>query len=188
MEVMATVEAAERPAIKKNWRRIVFILVPCFLFVAVLGYGLLKTGSAPQPGDPAPHFQGPLLDGGGTFALEELEGRPIFVNFWWSGCEPCKDEAPALKEAHDVYGDDVAFVGINVRDLHEDAERFAAEYNLDYPHVRDESLTIYRDYGLTGQPESFFIDRNGEIVEHVAGPIDEAGLNALLDVLVQRGG
>ena len=176
------------PTNKGNVRRAVFILVPCVLFLAVLGYGLLQTGSAPQEGDQAPAFEGPLLTGDGTLALDDLDGRPIFVNFWWSGCEPCKDEAPALKEAYDAYGDDVAFVGINVRDLHEDAVTFAEEYELDYPHVRDETLTIYSDYGLTGQPESFFIDRNGEIVEHIAGPIDEGGLNAMLDVLVQRGG
>lgn len=173
---------------ERRWGRITLILVPCLLFIGLLAYALLQTGTAPQPGDQAPSFEGRLLSGEGTLALDDLEGRPVFINFWWSGCEPCKDEAPALKRAAETYGDEVAFVGINIRDLEEDAVKFADEYQLDYPHVRDESLTIYRDYGLTGQPESFFIDRNGEIVEHVAGPIDEAGLNTLLDVLVTRGG
>jgi cytochrome c biogenesis protein CcmG, thiol:disulfide interchange protein DsbE len=185
---MEVSEGAQGQSTKGRMRRALFILVPCVVFIGLLGYGLLQTGSAPQPGDPAPDFEGPLLAGGGDFALEELEGRPVFVNFWWSGCAPCRDEAPALKNAYEAYGDEVAFIGINVRDLEDDAMAFAEEYGLDYPHVRDETQTIYRDYGLTGQPESFFIDRNGEIVEHIAGPIDEAGLNARLDVLVQRGG
>jgi thiol-disulfide isomerase/thioredoxin len=171
----------------RSWGRVAAILVPCLLFLGLLGYALMQTGSAPQPGDQAPAFEGSLLSGG-SLALDDLEGRPVFMNFWWSRCEPCKDEAPALKNAMEVYGDEVAFVGINVRDLRDDAIRFADEYHLDYPHIFDDTLTIYRDYGLTGQPESFFIDRNGEIVEHVAGPIDEAGLDTLLGVLVSRGG
>ena len=187
---MAKIRVAEGQPTKRgrSWGRVALILVPCVLFVGLLGWALLQTGSAPQPGDQAPDFEGPLLSGEGSLALDDLEGRPVFVNFWWSGCEPCKDEAPSLKKALETYGDEVAFVGINIRDLHADAVQFADEQGLDYPHVRDEFLTIYRDYGLTGQPESFFIDRNGEIVEHVAGPIDESGLNSLLDVLVQRGG
>ncbi|HYN35835.1 MAG TPA: TlpA disulfide reductase family protein [Actinomycetota bacterium] len=187
---MATIGTEEGHATRggRSWGRVALILVPCVLFLGLLGYGLLQTGSAPQPGDQAPAFEGELLSGDGTLALDDLEGRPVFINFWWSGCAPCKDEAPALKRAAETYGDEVAFVGINIRDLRDDAVRFAEEYELDYPHIFDDSLTIYRDYGLTGQPESFFIDRNGEIVEHVAGPIDETGLNALLDVLVTRGG
>lgn len=172
----------------RSWVRPVLILVPCVAFFALLVFGLAMTGSAPAPGDQAPAFEGELLSGDGTLALDDLEGKPVFVNFWWSGCEPCKDEAPELERAFEVYGDKVAFVGINVRDARTDALDFAERYNLDYPHVRDEDLDIYREYGLTGQPESFFIDREGEIIEHVAGPLDGEGLSRLLDVLVTRGG
>ena len=187
---MATIgtDEGEPTRERRSWGRVAAILVPCVLFLGLLGYALMQTGTAPQPGDQAPPFEGQLLLGDGTLALDELEGRPVFINFWWSGCEPCKDEAPALKRAVETYGDEVAFVGINVRDARGDAVRFAEEYKLDYPHVFDDTLTIYRDYGLAGQPESFFIDRSGEIVEHVAGPIDEAGLITELNILVNRGG
>ena len=163
-------------------------MLPCAIFVALLTFGLVSKGEAPVPGDQAPAFEAPLLTGTGTLSLGELEGKPVFLNFWWSGCEPCKDEAPALKRAHEVYGDEIAFVGVNIRDARSDALDFAQRYDLDYTHVEDNTLTIYRDYGLTGQPESFFIDRDGEVVEHVAGPVDEASLERLLDVLVTRGG
>ena len=173
---------------RRGWLRPLLILLPCVVFLSLLTYALLAKGDAPVAGDPAPAFEAPLLSGGGTLSLEELEGEPVFLNFWWSGCEPCKDEAPALKRAHQVYGDEIAFVGVNIRDPQADAVAFAEQYGLDYLHVSDDTLTIYRDYGLTGQPESFFIDRDGEVVEHVAGPVDEASLARLLDVLVTRGG
>ena len=163
-------------------------MLPCVTFLGLLTYALVAKGEAPVQGDQAPAFEAPLLTGSGTLSLEELEGKPVFLNFWWSGCEPCKDEAPALKRAHEIYGDEIEFVGVNVRDAHSDAVQFAEQYDLDYRHVEDDTLTIYRDYGLTGQPESFFIDREGEVVEHVAGPVDEASLDRLLDVLVTRRG
>ena len=176
------------PESERNWLRITLILVPCLSFVALLAYGIIAKGDALALGDQAPAFEAPLLEGGGTLALEDLAGKPVFLNFWWSGCEPCKNEAPVLVRAEKIYGDEIAFVGVNVRDGLDDAVAFADKYNLDYPHVRDESLKIYRDYGLTGQPESFFIDRDGEIVEHVAGELSEESLGRSLDVLVTRGG
>ena len=187
---MGCMEAAQThlPGDSRRWPRVALILAPCIAFVGLLAFGLLQQGSAPLPGDPAPSFEAPLLGGDGTLALDDLEGKPVFLNFWWSGCEPCEDEAPALRRAHETYGDEIAFVGVNIRDARSDAIRFAEEYDLDYHHVRDDALTIYRDYGLTGQPESFFIDRDGIVVEHVAGPVDEQSLASALDVLVTRGG
>lgn len=48
------------------------------------------------------------------------------------------------------------------------------------------ALTIYQDYGLTGQPETFFIDAEGVLVEHVAGPLEASRLAELIDVLLRR--
>jgi cytochrome c biogenesis protein CcmG/thiol:disulfide interchange protein DsbE len=169
----------------RKWR-VVAILVPAVAFVGLLAYATMQERGAPDPGDRAPGFEGPLLGEEGSLALSDLEGRPVLLNFWWSGCEPCKDEAPALRRAERAYGDEVAFVGINIRDAESDALEFAHNERLTYPHVRDEALQIYDDYGLTGQPESFFIDSDGVVVQHVAGPMFESDLTSLLNVLVAR--
>jgi cytochrome c biogenesis protein CcmG/thiol:disulfide interchange protein DsbE len=121
-------------------------------------------------------------------SLAELEGRPVVLNFWASWCAPCRDEAPALQRAHEAYGDRVAIVGVDVRDSRSDALAFARRHSLDYSLVRDESGGIASAYGLTGQPESFFIDSDGIVVEHVAGPLFEDDLATLLDVLLSREG
>ena len=172
----------------RSLARIVLILAPAVAFFGLLVFAVLQKGEAPAPGRPAPEFSGPLLDGTGSLALSDLEGKPVFLNFWWSGCEPCRDEAPLIDRAQDIYGDEVAFVGINVRDARSDAISFARENGLDFPHVRDETFEIYDDYALTGQPESFFIDGEGVVVEHVAGPVDESELDHLLGILVSRSG
>jgi cytochrome c biogenesis protein CcmG/thiol:disulfide interchange protein DsbE len=117
-----------------------------------------------------------------------LLGRPILLNFWASWCGPCVDEAPMLRRAHERFGDQVEFVGIDVRDSRPDALEFVARHRLDYLHLRDEDLTIYDRYGLTGQPESFLIGADGTIVEHVAGPfLTDDDLFALLDRVATAG-
>lgn len=164
-----------------------WMIAPAVAFVALLGVAVVNQKDPPAPGDRAPDFTAPRLDGGGSLSLAQLAGKPVVINFWASWCEPCIDEAPMLRRASEEYGDEITFVGIDIRDAHSDALAFVEAYDLAYPHVRDEDLKIYDDYGLTGQPETFFLDENGVIVEHVNGPLFEDSLTELLDLLVARG-
>jgi cytochrome c biogenesis protein CcmG/thiol:disulfide interchange protein DsbE len=182
------VEAQQTPSTRPKWARLALVIVPALVLVGILTAAVLKAGSLPEPGDPAPAFDAPLLEGDGTLALADLEGKPVVLNFWASWCVPCKDEAPMLRRAAELYGDRVHFIGVDVRDALSDARAFVADEGLDYPHVRDEDETIYRDYGLTGQPETFFIDAEGVIVEHVNGPLPEDALDQLIETLVARSG
>jgi cytochrome c biogenesis protein CcmG/thiol:disulfide interchange protein DsbE len=168
---------------RRRWLRLVVVLVPASALIVLLGFGLRNAAGPPAPGDPAPAFRAPLLAGDGSLDLSELRGEPVVLNFWASWCEPCADEAPMLRRAHREYGDEIAFVGVDIRDDEGDALEFVAEHDLDFWHVRDEDLSIYDDYGLTGQPETFFLDSDGTIVEHVNGPLFEDDLVALLDDL-----
>ena len=157
-----------------------WFLVPVVVFIALLSVAVVRE-STPEPGDDAPGFEANLLEEDGTLALADLRGRPVFMNFWASWCGPCEDEAPFLAKAAERYGNRVAFVGVNIKDARSDALAFVDDQGLSYEHVRDEDGSIYDDYGLTGQPESFFIDANGVIVEHVPGPLFERDLLRLLD-------
>jgi cytochrome c biogenesis protein CcmG/thiol:disulfide interchange protein DsbE len=155
----------------RRWIRWVWLPVVALGFVLLLATGLLKAPGHPGAGKPAPGFSAPLLGGNGTLSLSDLEGKPVVLNFWASWCGPCKDEAPLLRRAHERFGDRVAFVGVDSHDARSDALAFLHRYRIDYPNVFDGDQQIYRDYGLTGQPETFFIDRSGEIAAHVPGPL-----------------
>lgn len=146
----------------------------------------LRQGGPLTLGDQAPPFEAPLLDGSGTFSLENLEGKPALINFWASWCVPCRDEAPMLKEAYETYGDEIAFLGVNIKDARDDALAFDEEFGLEYPDVRDEGSVMFSDYGLTGQPETFLLDAEGKIVQHINGPLpDTETLDALLTDLLR---
>lgn len=178
--------AATPRSTRSRWLKVGLLIVPAIAFIALLTVAVINRDARPEVGDPAPAFEAQLLSGGGTLALEDLEGKPVVLNFWASWCLPCRDEAPMLREAHERYGDQVAFVGVDIRDARDEAIDFADKYGLDYLHVRDEDLEIYDSFGLTGQPETFFIDEDGDILEHVPGPLFREDLFRLLDSMMAR--
>ncbi len=182
-------DTAPRQVATRVRRRVVLFVAPAVAFIALLAYGVVKAPTAPQIGERAPAFSAPLLAGGGTASLQDYEGKPLVINFWASWCEPCKAEAPLLEEAHDAYEGQISFLGVDVRDARSDARAFVAEYGVGYPSVRDETRSIYRAYGLTGQPETFLVDSEGIVIDHVAGPLlRREELFTMLDILVSRDG
>ena len=160
-------------------------LIPVVGLLVVLGTATYQKDHVPNPGEKVPDFSGPLMDGG-ELGLADLRGKPAVLNFWASWCGPCEDEAPLLQQAYEEYGDRIAFLGIDIRDARSDAEEFIETHGLTYPSIRDETMEIYADFGLTGQPETFFIDPEGVLVRHVPGPVTEESLFQVLDVLVRR--
>jgi cytochrome c biogenesis protein CcmG, thiol:disulfide interchange protein DsbE len=174
------------PDVRRRWPRVAALLLPAILFIGLLGAATLRKVENLGPGSQAPEFTAPLLGGTGSVALSDLRGKPVLMNFWASWCVPCKDEAPLLRQAFAAYGSKVHFLGVDERDALTSALAFERDNGIKYPSVRDEGFRIYNDYGLTGQPESFFIDQNGVIVQHVPGPLSKRELFDLLDVLVRR--
>ena len=57
-----------------------------------------------RPGQPAPAFSLPALDGG-TVALDSLRGRVVLLNFWATWCKPCLDEMPAMERLYQALSD-----------------------------------------------------------------------------------
>ena len=173
--VDATVPPSSTPA--RRLVRIAAVMVPAAAFIALLAFGLLRAGGPPGVGDEAPDFSAGLLGDDGRLVLADLRGAPVVLNFWASWCGPCRDEAPILNAAAERYEGRVHVVGVNVRDSRIDALDFAREYDYRFPSVVDADGRIYDDYGLTGQPETFVIDAEGKVFQHIQGPfLSEADL------------
>ncbi len=120
----------------------------------------------------------------GRLSLSELRGQPVVLNFWASWCIPCRKEAPVFAASARVHRSDVVFVGLDVQDMTSDARRFLRRYKVPYASVRESGSRVYRAYGLTGVPETYYIDRRGRIVAHSIGAASgkelEAGIQAAL--------
>jgi cytochrome c biogenesis protein CcmG/thiol:disulfide interchange protein DsbE len=120
----------------------------------------------------------------GRLSLRELRGHPAVINFWASWCVPCKGEAPAFAAAAKRFAGRVVFVGIDVQDLPSSARRFLKRYKVNYVSVRDGTDRTYTAYGLTGVPETYYVDATGHVVHHAVGAVSQdelvTSINALL--------
>jgi cytochrome c biogenesis protein CcmG/thiol:disulfide interchange protein DsbE len=166
-------------------------------FVALLAYGLTTEAPDRTIDDAlsdgiavaAPALELPPLSGpdgpaawrdaarDGSVALAELRGSPIVVNFWASWCDPCAAEAEVLERGwRAARADGVLFLGVDTQDNREDARDFIAQFGLTFPHVRSSGRETDREWGVTGLPETFFVDADGRVAGHVIGTVDDAQL------------
>jgi cytochrome c biogenesis protein CcmG, thiol:disulfide interchange protein DsbE len=126
----------------------------------------------------APTLDLPRLDAGGRLSLASLRGKVVVVNFWESYCIPCKEEARRVAATARAWrSKGVVFVGVNAFDTKSAARAYLHRYGIDYPNIRDGVGDTFGRWGVTGVPETFFIDRHGKVVPpHIAGPASKADL------------
>lgn len=170
-----------------RWLAIPILVVP-------LGW-LLFTGfgrdprevASPLIGQPAPAWELTTLDGD-TLSSEDLAGRPYLVNFWASWCIPsCVDEHPVLGSAWAAQEGDLMIVGVLYQDGADGARDFLARYgDAGYPHVLDPNGTLAVDFGVTGPPETFFVDAHGIVRDRQVGPLTDALLAQRLASVMPR--
>jgi len=122
----------------------------------------------------------------GRVSLAELRGFPVVINFWASWCIPCREEAAVFRAVATRYAGRVAFVGMDTQDLKSAARGFLRRYKVNYVSVRDGTDRTYSAYGLTGVPETYFVDREGRAVSHAVGAISRRDLERSVRALVEN--
>jgi cytochrome c biogenesis protein CcmG/thiol:disulfide interchange protein DsbE len=142
--------------------------------LVLLVWNLTHQHHAPKVGTSAPNFTLRRLVGSGTLDLASLRGKAVVLNFWASWCGPCKSEAAVLERSYRKYSaQGVVFVGVDYHDVTSDARRFVHAHGLSFPMVEDGSGAVTQNrYGITQVPETYVVDRNGRIVQHIRGPIN----------------
>lgn len=153
------------------WRARTGLMLPLLAVLALLAAGTLRhhqtlaIGAALARGEtPAvPDLTLPGFDGR-PVSLRGLTGHPVILNFWASWCIPCRDEAPLLEGTwREFRPQGLIVLGVDTQDLEAPARAFLKEFRITYPNARDPDGSIGRQFGTTGVPETFFIDREGRI-------------------------
>jgi cytochrome c biogenesis protein CcmG, thiol:disulfide interchange protein DsbE len=131
---------------------------------------------APQPARVLPVLSGIASPAGHSLAA--YRGKVVVLNFWASWCVPCQTEAPLLERAQGrlaAHGGTV--LGVTYLDASTDSRTFVREHHITYPNLRDTNGEFAHAYGTDQLPESFVIDRHGDVVAVSRGEIDQAFLD-----------
>ena len=139
----------------------------------------------PMVGAPAPAIALPIIaNGSGSFELARERGRGVYVSFFASWCDPCKEEAKDIEDAARASAPDIVVVGIAVLDLKSDALDFVRAHALTYPIAIDETGAVGAAYRLVQLPLHVFVGPDGIIRQYVVGgPLSmqeiQAGLRSI---------
>ncbi len=135
----------------------------------------------------APALELPRLSGSGRESLADQRGKVVVLNFWASWCVPCRKESPLLERWHSrISQRDGTVLGVDVLDVSSDARRFAREFGLSYPMLRDKDGDTLDAFGVIAYPETFVIDRSGRIAASRRGPVDERFLRRRVAPLLRE--
>ncbi|MFJ2619608.1 TlpA family protein disulfide reductase [Glutamicibacter sp. NPDC087344] len=116
--------------------------------------------------------------------LEDWQGQPVVLNFWYAACAPCRIEAPDLKKLAEEFEGQVNFLGVNVRDEAEAAMAFERTFEVPYESVQDTSgdiqLAMTKYVPLQAVPSTLILDRKGRVRARVIGAVEPSTLKSLI--------
>lgn len=119
---------------------------------------------------PAPAFALPDLDGKIWKFPQDFQSNVVVVRFWADWCPFC---APEMRDIEPIYQElrdqGLRVLAVNVRQDRDTAARFIAKLDISYRVLLDEDGDLARQYGVTGLPTTYFIDREGRLITRILG-------------------
>ncbi len=170
-----------------------FLLSVFFTFTVLvffLSYGCNKPGKSAGGGGAvsAPALTVTDSISGAKIPASEYSGKVIFVNFWASWCPPCKEEMPSIEALYREMSSSADFKMVTI--LYRDSTKSGFDYmksqGYTFPVYLDTEGTTASQFGVTGVPETYIIDKKGNLVKRVIGGLDcsspefKSFLNSLL--------
>lgn len=151
--------------------------LPLLAFLVLVGFfakGLfLNPREVPSPliDRPAPAFSLPLVgNDAASFSPADMRGKVWLLNVWAPWCVSCRQEHPVLMQI--AQGGRVPIVGLNWKDRDREAAMLLARAGSPYLAVAEDlDGRVGIDYGVTGTPETYVIDREGFVRMKHIGPI-----------------
>lgn len=158
----------------------IFSFLTVFLLFRSLGQNPREKKSA-LVGKEAPNFRALVLSDGSKKEYRELKdykGKGLVLSFWASWCSVCQGEGQYLNHKRAELDKQnslqkIEFLRLAVSDSYENVFAFWKADKKKIPAAFDETGDIALDYGLTGVPETFFIDEKGAVVYRHRGPLSE---------------
>jgi cytochrome c biogenesis protein CcmG, thiol:disulfide interchange protein DsbE len=172
------------------------VTIVAALLVGLLAYGLTTTGSDTTLDDamargervePPSRDALPALGSDETGTLADYRGKVVLVNVWASWCPPCVDELPLIERTHEMLRKRGGTVlGINVKENSKAALDAVERFGLTFPNLRDRDGSFVREWGQSGYPENFVLDRQGRVAAVRRFPVTQEWLDKTLPPLLDE--
>ena len=157
-------------------KRLVF-LAPILIFIALAVWFAQSLGRDPRyiPSmlidRPVPTFDlAPIAGRTEAFSTADFKGRVTMVNIFASWCASCAIEHPVLMEI--AREGSVPIYGLDWKDKVGAGAKWLDVRGDPYAKIGDDSDgRVAIDFGVTGAPETFIVDRDGRVRHKHVGPI-----------------
>ena len=133
-------------------------------------------------GQLAPEFNLTTPDGQ-AMKLSDFHGKAVLLNFWATWCEPCKVEMPWFVDLQKKYGPQgLQVLGVAMDDASpKDIESFARKMGVNYPILVGKEEVGAQYGGIDYLPSTFYISRDGKIMDHVFGLVSRSEIEASIE-------
>jgi thiol-disulfide isomerase/thioredoxin len=115
-------------------------------------------------------------------SLSDYRGQKVFLNFWASWCPPCRKEMPDMQKLHEKYGEEIAILAVNIGESKSTAANYMLENGLSFSVLLDTDKSTAQNYLVRGIPTSYFLDKDGIIINKVVGAVSYDKMFELLDI------
>lgn len=121
---------------------------------------------------------------GKTYALKDLRGKVVIVNFWATWCPPCRKEMPDLQQIYQRFSER-GLVVLAISDEPADTVKpFIAKQGYTFPVLLDPDGKVKSAFKVEGIPKTFVFGRDGKLA---AQAIDMRTREQFLALLKQAG-
>lgn len=165
----------------KTWV-VVVVLSVIVAMVIFMALGLKNSLNSINEGDQALYFQ--LEDINKEMVdLADYKGNVIVLNFFATWCEPCKEEAGELETFQKRMDETkkAKFLIVDVGELQDTVKPFIEKTGSTSTYLFDKKREIMKKYGVTGQPETIIIDKEGIVQKRIIGPTTARNLEIIVD-------
>ncbi len=127
---------------------------------------------------------------GRTVELSDFKGKIVFLNFWASWCQSCRDEMPSMQKLYSKFKiTDFAMLAVNLQESASTVRDFLTTQNLAFVALLDSDGKARSSFGVGTIPTTLILDKKGRIISRAVGPRewDSKESFALFEYLVSEG-
>lgn len=117
-------------------------------------------------GSQAPEWTLPTHNTTAKISLKELSGNVVLLDFWWKNCGPCIESTPYLRALQEKYKSKhfkIVSINFSATDTKDDISGYYKAHRLNYT-VLIQGQKVAEQYGVSGAPTFFLLDKKGKII------------------------